>query len=123
VPNRRQEGPSGTPGMQMAPTATAPTSFQRSFLRPAGTYAAHMIGTSVRWSCIAQTRYTTPVTDVATLATSDVAARVHAASRRGEVTRRIRSRAAHRPAGDQQRCGRSSSITHPVPAARAIPLT
>jgi hypothetical protein len=102
-------------------------SFQGSFPCPAGTYAAHMIGTNVRWSCIAQTRYTTAVTDLYTLATSDVAARAFTPPQGGggEVTPAdtFEGRLVVPPATSSGAGAIVIYITHRVPAARAIPLT
>jgi hypothetical protein len=102
-------------------------SFQGSFPCPAGTYAAHMIGTTVRWSCIAQTRYTTPVTDSHTLGTSDLAARAFTPPQGGggEVTPAdtFQGRIVVPAATSSAAGALVIYITHPVPAARAIPLT
>jgi hypothetical protein len=122
-------GPSGTACKNPDGTycSCTDTSFQGAFPCPAGTYAAHMIGTTTRWSCIAQTRYTTPVTDSHTLSNSDLMARGFKTPQQGggEVTAAdtFQGRLVVPAATSSAAGALVIYITHPVPAARSIPLT
>jgi len=102
-------------------------SFQGSFPCPAGTYAAHMIGTSTRWSCVAQTRYTGTIADVLTLATGDLLARGFKSPQQGggEVTPAdtFQGRLVVPAATGSVAGALVIYITHGVPSARPIPLT